>query len=184
MPLGVRAVTRAFINRAQRGLYAGRQKLFGNKISEDGGNKCEPHRSPCSVDSSSPVHSLGPTRREQPQQLLLAGCWCCVTSQHANNVLMLGAFRTGNSGAPLTGGAHIVSSTRCGVHGVMSGRLRERYVPLPGHGGVGTRTFRTKRCTANCWVAGCGFGSRRTPSGKPTMLCPCDLAHERLPGYC
>ena len=42
MPLGVEAVTRALIKRAQRGLYAGRQKLFGNKISEDGGNKCEP----------------------------------------------------------------------------------------------------------------------------------------------
>ena len=41
MPLGVETVTRALIKRAQRGLYAGRQKLFGNKISEDGGNKCD-----------------------------------------------------------------------------------------------------------------------------------------------
>jgi hypothetical protein len=39
MPLGVEPVARALIKRAQRGLYAGRQKLFGNKISEDGGNK-------------------------------------------------------------------------------------------------------------------------------------------------
>ena len=39
MPLGVGAMTRAVAKRARRGLYAGKQVLFGNNISEDGGNK-------------------------------------------------------------------------------------------------------------------------------------------------
>lgn len=39
MPLGIEQFGRAFAHRARRGLYGGRQVLFGNKISEDGGNK-------------------------------------------------------------------------------------------------------------------------------------------------
>eukprot|EP00850_Spirogloea_muscicola_P010874 SM000065S20223 [mRNA] locus=s65:438632:439489:+ [translate_table: standard] len=39
MPLGVAAVARAAMHRARRGLYAGRVIRFGNKVSEDGGNK-------------------------------------------------------------------------------------------------------------------------------------------------
>ena len=31
------------LRRAKRGLYAGRMILFGNKISEDGGNRCSCH---------------------------------------------------------------------------------------------------------------------------------------------
>lgn len=39
MPLGIETMCRALIKRARRGLYAGRQVGFGNKVSEDGGNK-------------------------------------------------------------------------------------------------------------------------------------------------
>jgi hypothetical protein len=39
MPLGLGAITRAVLNRARRGLYAGKRVLSGNQISEDGGNK-------------------------------------------------------------------------------------------------------------------------------------------------
>jgi large subunit ribosomal protein L28 len=39
MPLGVERVARATLNRAKRGLFGGRRIQFGNKISEDGGNK-------------------------------------------------------------------------------------------------------------------------------------------------
>ncbi len=66
MPLGVEAVTRALIKRAQRGLYAGRQKLFGNKISEDGGNKCV---LPCSPARA--VDALSCNRALPWQQQLL-----------------------------------------------------------------------------------------------------------------
>ena len=40
MPLGIEAVARAFAKRSRRGLFAGKQVLFGNKVSEDGGNRC------------------------------------------------------------------------------------------------------------------------------------------------
>ena len=40
MPLGFGTLTRAVLNRARRGLYAGRRVLSGNQISHDGGNKC------------------------------------------------------------------------------------------------------------------------------------------------
>lgn len=40
MPLGVEQIARAVAKRSRRGLYAGRQVLSGNNISEDGGNKC------------------------------------------------------------------------------------------------------------------------------------------------
>jgi hypothetical protein len=39
MPLGVNFVLRAMPKRAQRALWAGKQILYGNRISEDGGNK-------------------------------------------------------------------------------------------------------------------------------------------------
>lgn len=39
MPLGIEQVTRAVARRSRRGLYAGRQVLSGNKVSEDGGNR-------------------------------------------------------------------------------------------------------------------------------------------------
>lgn len=39
LPLGLGSLTRAVCNRARRGLFAGRRVLFGNRISEDGGNK-------------------------------------------------------------------------------------------------------------------------------------------------
>lgn len=39
MPLGLEVLGRAVMNRARRGLYAGRHIGFGNKVSEDGGNK-------------------------------------------------------------------------------------------------------------------------------------------------
>jgi hypothetical protein len=39
--VGIAAFTRAVAKRARRGLYAGRQVLFGNNVSEDGGNRCE-----------------------------------------------------------------------------------------------------------------------------------------------
>eukprot|EP00898_Chlorokybus_atmophyticus_P004497 jgi/Chlat1/5048/Chrsp33S04998 len=39
MALGLAAWGRATLNRAQRGLYAGRKVLYGNKVSEDGGNR-------------------------------------------------------------------------------------------------------------------------------------------------
>lgn len=39
MPLGLETVGRAFMHRVRRGLYAGKEVKFGNKVSEDGGNK-------------------------------------------------------------------------------------------------------------------------------------------------
>eukprot|EP00884_Botryococcus_braunii_P009833 jgi/Botrbrau1/18851/Bobra.177_2s0013.1 len=39
MPLGVGFLLRAFPKRANRALWAGKRIMFGNKISEDGGNK-------------------------------------------------------------------------------------------------------------------------------------------------
>eukprot|EP00897_Mesotaenium_endlicherianum_P007674 jgi/Mesen1/6935/ME000036S06272 len=39
MPLGLELVGRAFMRRVRRGLYAGKEIRFGNKVSEDGGNK-------------------------------------------------------------------------------------------------------------------------------------------------
>jgi len=42
MPLGVEQVVRGLVSRARRGLYGGRTILSGNKVSEDGKNKCGP----------------------------------------------------------------------------------------------------------------------------------------------
>lgn len=39
MPLGIEQIARAVARRSRRGLYAGRQVLSGNKVSEDGGNR-------------------------------------------------------------------------------------------------------------------------------------------------
>eukprot|EP00244_Chara_vulgaris_P003820 TRINITY_DN1720_c0_g1_i2.p1 TRINITY_DN1720_c0_g1~~TRINITY_DN1720_c0_g1_i2.p1 ORF type:complete len:120 (+),score=14.23 TRINITY_DN1720_c0_g1_i2:215-574(+) len=39
MPLGIECITRAMMLRARRGLYAGKVIRFGNKVSEEGGNK-------------------------------------------------------------------------------------------------------------------------------------------------
>lgn len=39
MPLGVEHAVRGIAKRARRGLFAGKQVRFGNKISEDGENK-------------------------------------------------------------------------------------------------------------------------------------------------
>ncbi|CAI5531397.1 unnamed protein product [Closterium sp. Naga37s-1] len=39
MPLGLELVGRAVMRRARRGLFAGKEVKFGNKVSEDGGNK-------------------------------------------------------------------------------------------------------------------------------------------------
>ena len=39
MPLGMEQWGRAIMGRAKRGLYAGRHIKFGNKVSEDGGNR-------------------------------------------------------------------------------------------------------------------------------------------------
>eukprot|EP00475_Leptophrys_vorax_P007696 TRINITY_DN14881_c1_g1_i2.p2 TRINITY_DN14881_c1_g1~~TRINITY_DN14881_c1_g1_i2.p2 ORF type:complete len:135 (+),score=12.06 TRINITY_DN14881_c1_g1_i2:570-974(+) len=39
MPLGLELIGRAVMRRARRGLYAGKEIKFGNKISEDGGNR-------------------------------------------------------------------------------------------------------------------------------------------------
>ena len=39
MPLGLEGLGRAMMRRARRGLYAGKEVKFGNKVSEDGGNK-------------------------------------------------------------------------------------------------------------------------------------------------
>lgn len=39
MPLGVVSITRGVLNRARRGLYAGRLVRSGNNVSEDGHNK-------------------------------------------------------------------------------------------------------------------------------------------------
>ena len=40
MPLGVGSIGRIVANRTKRGLYAGRRVLYGNRVSEDGGNRC------------------------------------------------------------------------------------------------------------------------------------------------
>ncbi|DBB12398.1 TPA: hypothetical protein ACH3X3_005209 [Trebouxia sp. C0006] len=40
MPLGVGQVARAVMGRSRRGLFGGKRILSGNKVSEDGGNKC------------------------------------------------------------------------------------------------------------------------------------------------
>ncbi len=37
--LPIEFITRAFAKRTLRGLFGGRQVLFGNRISEQGGNK-------------------------------------------------------------------------------------------------------------------------------------------------
>ena len=39
MPLGVEQVTRGWLSRARRGLFAGKKVLSGNRVSEDGGNR-------------------------------------------------------------------------------------------------------------------------------------------------
>lgn len=39
MPLGVRQVARAALGRSRRGLFGGKRRLSGNKVSEDGDNK-------------------------------------------------------------------------------------------------------------------------------------------------
>eukprot|EP00270_Netrium_digitus_P013927 TRINITY_DN4688_c0_g1_i1.p2 TRINITY_DN4688_c0_g1~~TRINITY_DN4688_c0_g1_i1.p2 ORF type:complete len:164 (-),score=28.81 TRINITY_DN4688_c0_g1_i1:395-886(-) len=39
MPLGLEFLGRAVMRRMSRGLYAGKQVGFGNRVSEDGGNK-------------------------------------------------------------------------------------------------------------------------------------------------
>ncbi|KAK9818165.1 hypothetical protein WJX72_008080 [[Myrmecia] bisecta] len=39
MPLGLEQITRAVCNRSRRGLYAGKKVIFGNRVSEDGGNR-------------------------------------------------------------------------------------------------------------------------------------------------
>ncbi len=52
MPLGVEQVVRGVVSRARRGLYGGRTILSGNKVSEDGKNKCGPS-SACATSHSS-----------------------------------------------------------------------------------------------------------------------------------
>jgi hypothetical protein len=39
MPLGIENIGRIVAGRTKRGLYAGRRVLFGNRVSEDGGNR-------------------------------------------------------------------------------------------------------------------------------------------------
>lgn len=39
MPLGVQIIGRAVANRCKRGLYAKKTVQFGNRVSEDGGNR-------------------------------------------------------------------------------------------------------------------------------------------------
>lgn len=39
MPLGVGQVARAALGRSRRGLFGGKRRLSGNKVSEDGDNK-------------------------------------------------------------------------------------------------------------------------------------------------
>lgn len=39
MPLGIENIGRIVAHRTKRGLYAGRRVLFGNRVSEDGGNR-------------------------------------------------------------------------------------------------------------------------------------------------
>ncbi|GMH42357.1 hypothetical protein BSKO_10276 [Bryopsis sp. KO-2023] len=39
MPLGIEHVARGIAKRARRGLFAGKNVMFGNKVSEDGENK-------------------------------------------------------------------------------------------------------------------------------------------------
>jgi len=39
MPLGIENIGRIVAHRTRRGLYAGRRVLFGNRVSEDGGNR-------------------------------------------------------------------------------------------------------------------------------------------------
>lgn len=40
MPLGLINIGRQLFKRGRKGLYAGRMTRFGNKVSEDGENKC------------------------------------------------------------------------------------------------------------------------------------------------
>ena len=88
MPLGVEAATRALIKRAQRGLYAGRQKLFGNKISEDGGNRCDCIAAcscgvrPCRVAARSFASAIA-CKAARPPVAVPSSLHCCVMQAQA-----------------------------------------------------------------------------------------------------
>ena len=59
MPLGVEQLVRGVVSRARRGLYGGRTILSGNKVSEDGKNKCGPFCAcPTSQSNSGPPLDL------------------------------------------------------------------------------------------------------------------------------